>query len=366
MKKERSSVEPVRQFDRLNRALVESEIDFGRTVHFTAEIDLTEIERVRDAAASVALRPTYTAFVAKAVAIALREFPYANRRLFRPLGLPFLSYFQSFHGTDVAVAIERNIEGQAAVAYIEVLRDVHGQTLEQLTERLRHFSTTDVTNSAQWRDFARLATSFPAPLASFIVRLPCHFPSMWQKYRGGSVLISSPAKYGVDGVVAAWTHPLGITFGLAQKKPMVKGDDVVATMKFRNMFGTLATGESADGCWTFKRLGFLSTRVTIRACDSADDLAVFKNNTWSGGGTLEIPDGRKYPANSNFWHTRYEIKTDGDSPLVTFHRAGILHLSSNVDIHDAARSLRELPWLVMLGWYLTVMQHQDSAAAAGS
>ena len=232
MTKDRSSIEPVRQFDRLNRSLVESEIDFGRTVHFTAEIDLTEIERVRDAAASPQLRPTYTAFVAKAVAIALREFPYANRRLFRPLWLPFLSYFQSFRGTDVAVAIERNIEGQAAVAYIEVLRDVHLQTLEELTEKLRAFSASDVTNSAQWRDFSRLATSFPAPLASFIVRLPRHFPSMWQKYRGGSVLISSPAKYGVDGVVAAWTHPLGLTFGLAQKKPIVKGDEVVAAMAF--------------------------------------------------------------------------------------------------------------------------------------
>lgn len=228
---EESSVERVRQFNRLNQSLVESEIDFGRTVHFTAEIDLTEIERVRGAAGA-GLRPTYTAFVAKAVAIALREFPYANRRLFRPLWLPFVSCFQSFRGTDVAVAIERNIEGQAAVAYIEILRDVHRQTLEELTERLREFSRTDVTNSRQWRDFSRLATSFPAPIASFIVRLPLHFPKMWQQYRGGAVLISSPAKYGVDGVVAAWTHPLGLSFGLAQKKPIVRNDEVVAAMAF--------------------------------------------------------------------------------------------------------------------------------------
>jgi hypothetical protein len=75
---DKTTVEPVRQFDRLNLSLVESEIDFGRTVHFTAEIDLTEIERVRARAAS-ALRPTYTAFIAKAVALALAEFPYAGR-----------------------------------------------------------------------------------------------------------------------------------------------------------------------------------------------------------------------------------------------------------------------------------------------
>jgi hypothetical protein len=76
----------------------------------------------------------------------------------------------------VAVAIERNIEGQAAVAYIEVLRDVHLQTLEELTEKLRVFSTSDVTNSAQWRDFSRLADLVPGAAGSFIVRLPRHFP----------------------------------------------------------------------------------------------------------------------------------------------------------------------------------------------
>ena len=130
------------------------------------------------------------------------------------------------------MAIERNIEGQAAVAYIEVLRDVHSQTLEELTQQLRAFSSSDVTSSRQWCDFSRLATSFPPRIASLIVRLPRHFPKMWQRYRGGAVLISSPAKYGVHSVVAAWTHPLGLSFGLAQKKALVRDDEVVAAMAF--------------------------------------------------------------------------------------------------------------------------------------
>ena len=46
------------------------------------------------------------------------------------------------------------------------------------------------------------------------------------------MLISSPAKYGVHGVVAAWPHPLGVTFGLAQKKALVRNDEVVAAMAF--------------------------------------------------------------------------------------------------------------------------------------
>jgi hypothetical protein len=142
-------------------------------------------------------------------------------------------------------------------------------------------------------------------------------------------------------------------------------DEVVATLSFRSAWGSLATGTSADGSWTFKRLGFLRTRVTIRTAGEEADLAVFHNNTWSAGGTLELLDGRKYRANSNFWATTYEIRTESDSPLIAFrHVGGMLRLSSDVEIHDAAKSLAELPWMVMLGWYLTVMMHQDSAGAA--
>jgi hypothetical protein len=69
--------------------------------------------------------------------------------------------------------------------------------------------------------------------------------------------------------------------------------DLLATLTFRNMFGTFATAESADGCWTFKRVGFWQNRASIRACGSDTDVAVFKNNTWDRGGTLEFSSGRR-------------------------------------------------------------------------
>src|SRR6478672_11634093 len=80
----------------------------------------------------------------------------------------------------------------------------------------------------------------------------------------------------------------------------------VATLRFRSSFGSFATGESADGCWTFKRVGFWQTRVTVRTCGGDSDIASFKNNTWSGGGTLELADGRVFLATTNLWQTRLE------------------------------------------------------------
>jgi hypothetical protein len=139
------------------------------------------------------------------------------------------------------------------------------------------------------------------------------------------------------------------------------GGEVVATLRFRSSFGSFATAESADGCWTFKRVGFWKTRVTVRASGSESDIASFRNNTWKHGGTLELPDGRAYPANTNFWMTEYEFTTQSGEPLLKYSRVrGVLRLSSTVEIQPAAASLTELPWLLMLGWYLTVMIHVDS------
>jgi hypothetical protein len=158
-----------------------------------------------------------------------------------------------------------------------------------------------------------------------------------------------------------WTQPRTMTRHFELRADA----DVLATLTFVTMFGSLAKGESADGCWTFKRGGFIRTHVTVRECQAQEDLAIFRNNTWSGGGTLELPDGRRYAANSNFWQTRYDIRTIDETPVVTFERIrGMLHLGSEVTMHAGSRRLPELPWLIMLGWYLTVMQHRDAAVVA--
>ncbi|HOT91099.1 MAG TPA: hypothetical protein PLJ78_04635 [Anaerolineae bacterium] len=142
------------------------------------------------------------------------------------------------------------------------------------------------------------------------------------------------------------------------------GDELVATLRFRSSFGTLATAESADGCWTFKRVGFFQTRVTVRVCGSETDLAVFKNNTWKGGGTLILADGREYLVTTNFWQTDYGFKTAEGEPLVNFKtRMGLLHQATEVEILPAGENLPELPWMVLLGWYLAVMMYNDSTAA---
>ena len=141
---------------------------------------------------------------------------------------------------------------------------------------------------------------------------------------------------------------------------------VVAQLKFRSSWGTLATGESADCCWTFKRVGFFQTRATIRACGEEEELAAFHQNTWSQGGTLVLADGRKYRATTNFWSTELRFETEGGERLVTMKTGGFIHQSAEVEIAPSAAHLAELPWLVMFAWYMAIMLYQDAAAVTAT
>jgi len=148
---------------------------------------------------------------------------------------------------------------------------------------------------------------------------------------------------------------------------LVAGDERIATLEFRSMFGSLAIAESADGVWTFKRVGFFQPSVTIRTAASEAEIAVFRNRTWSAGGTLELPDGRRYPANTNFWMSTYEFKNENSEMLVRFTRIrGVLHRAATVEIGSAGATEAELPWLVALGWYLAVMMQNDASGAAAA
>src|SRR4249919_3341030 len=113
------------------RSMVEYEVDFSQTVSLISEVDLSEIEKLRDKLG--AERPSYTALVVKALALALRDFPYANQRIVRGRFFPLLSSrIQKFHHSDIAVATERDLPGVTNVASIDILRSAEDLSLSAI------------------------------------------------------------------------------------------------------------------------------------------------------------------------------------------------------------------------------------------
>lgn len=206
-----------------NYSVVEGEINYSNTVTFINEVDLSSIEAIRRSYPK-GMRPTYTVFIAKAIAMALNEHKYANRRFFRPFG--FLKHkFQIFNTVDIAIASETRIPGAEYIAFFDVIRGVENLSIGSISKWLTEFRENTEENT-QWKLYKKMMTQVPGWLGKFLIRLPVYIPSLWQKYRGGAVMISSPAKYGVDGVVACWPTPIGISFGMVKDRVIVKNGEM--------------------------------------------------------------------------------------------------------------------------------------------
>jgi hypothetical protein len=145
------------------------------------------------------------------------------------------------------------------------------------------------------------------------------------------------------------------------------GDDTLATLRWEKGCGSLASAASADGQWTFKRVGFLQPRVTVRAFGSDAEVATF-HPTWRGDGTLEFRDGRSVRwATTNVWHTEWAFARGGDTFLRFSPRGGLSGLikhEAQMEIVPAATTFPDLSLLALLGWYLMLLASDDAAGVA--
>lgn len=200
-------------------SLVERELNFSATITMVQLVDLSSIMKVKGQNANL----TYTGFLIKAIALALRKHPEVNMRHYRPLGI-FPRRLQVFQTIDMAVANEIQDPGLTHVAFLSVLHNVQDRSLDEIQDWLQKHRNP--THTAEWKSFANLICKFPRFLSRRILQLPLWFPSLWGKFRGGAVVISSPGKYGVDQIHGSWFSPLGFSFGYVKERPISFGGSI--------------------------------------------------------------------------------------------------------------------------------------------
>lgn len=152
-----------------------------------------------------------------------------------------------------------------------------------------------------------------------------------------------------------------------QEYELLAADLVVCRLHVHSSFSTMATATSSEGTFTFNRPGFWQQKAVVLESGSQRELACFQRHTWKNGGRLMLPDGRVFQTTSNFWATNYRILDEMENDLISHENIrGFFRSACNLQIHPLARNLLELPWLVPFGWYLIMMQHRDTSAAAAA
>ncbi|MBK6796203.1 MAG: hypothetical protein IPG76_05245 [Acidobacteria bacterium] len=158
---------------------------------------------------------------------------------------------------------------------------------------------------------------------------------------------------------------------LEQFYELRSGDSLIGTLTFRSSFGTLAVAETADEKWTFKRVGFLNPRVTIRVDGNLQDMAIFQPKLW-GGGVVHFTDRRTYtwkPA--NFWQTQWAFIDRQEKEVIIFRKgvkeeklSDIFKTQVTVEINPSVLLGPAPTVLVPFGLYLMILQQQDAATTA--
>lgn len=166
-----------------------------------------------------------------------------------------------------------------------------------------------------------------------------------------------------------WTQPK--TF--QNRYELRSGENLVATLEFPKAFGSLANAIAADGRWTFKRVGFFNTRITVRLEGQEDELAVY-HPKWTGTeGRLQFASGEAYTWKvANFWATQF-VWLSSDQQVILF-RPGVedseisdwFKTQARVEIQPEAGMVKHLSLLVLLGWYLMILKQQDDVAATAA
>lgn len=151
------------------------------------------------------------------------------------------------------------------------------------------------------------------------------------------------------------------------------GTDICASLTYRSAGGTFATAETLAGTWTFKRIGFLNPKITIRSAGSEEDVAVYRPHVW-GDGKIIFPDGRTYVWKpTSFWSIEWSLIDPAGAVLLGIKPGlaggGLEDLQKIQATMDFARGSSGdglLPLFAAFGMYLFVIHQMDTAPSTPS
>ncbi len=93
---------------------------------------------------------------------------------------------------------------------------------------------------------------------------------------------------------------------------LMSGGEVVGKLTWEKGWGLLATGESTQGKWTFKRVGLRTPKIVVQALGSGSGSATLTLG-WRGGGVIDLPTGETFRlAPKGIWRSEWTL-TDHES-----------------------------------------------------
>jgi hypothetical protein len=145
------------------------------------------------------------------------------------------------------------------------------------------------------------------------------------------------------------------------------GEGRVGVLYWPKLLSDRAVAECDGGTWYVERIGFFRHRTVVVEAGSGQEVASFEPD-WMGDGDLVLADGRVF----HWYKTKtlrdsWALVDNGDNLVLEVHE-GMRWFKHEADVvlHVHPESSPELPFLVLVSWYLGYTKIQDTAAAVAA
>ena len=146
---------------------------------------------------------------------------------------------------------------------------------------------------------------------------------------------------------------------------LVSGNETLAALHWTSSWSSLAVAESAEGRWTFKRVGFIHSKVTIRKEGGNADLYVVPLG-WSGEATITLQELGAFKWTPNVSHTTWILRDSQEIEVMRIELNGFVNVSGKLTLKQTSLDSEKLTLLAILGWYVIMSVLSEDAESASS
>ncbi len=131
----------------------------------------------------------------------------------------------------------------------------------------------------------------------------------------------------------------------------------IGRLRFEDEPGARSSAELHGRRWTFERTGAYRHCILVRAADSEAPVAEF-TPLLAGGGVLVFADGRKFHwTREHIWSARWCFRSGRQkSAVCVSQEVGAVMSGGKVAVCSGAQEREETPVLILLAWYLRILE----------
>lgn len=146
---------------------------------------------------------------------------------------------------------------------------------------------------------------------------------------------------------------------------LVSSKGVLATVIFPKLFSTRVVLKGFDDKWEIKSLSIWQKEFGIFKYGYQLPFAKYVSNFWKTKGTIELPRGTRLNCKTGQFKKPFDVYSSKGKLLLSYSNKFVLKGRTTVTLNERSEIIDNYPWIIMLGWYIILMNRRGRARAAG-